>query len=52
MRKTALDVRATGYELKRLTCQVSGFAGVGNRSVAEEASINAQRHGNSVSLPS
>ncbi len=41
-----------GYELKCLTCQLAGFAGVGNRSVADEAFINAQRHGDSARLPS
>ena len=28
-----LEVHATGYEVKRLTCQLAGFAGVANRSI-------------------
>ena len=38
-----LEVRATGYEVKRPSCQLAGFAGVANRSVTGEAFINAQR---------
>ncbi len=47
-----LEVRVTGYEVKRLTCRLAGFAGVESRNVTEEAIIKAQRHGASASLPS
>lgn len=49
---TTSQLRATDYEVKRLTCHLSRFAGAGNRNVAEGAYINAKRLASSMRVPS